>query len=1078
MAVGGPLDEGRSCHAAMDWRAEERRTTSRKLADVLEAVRALAEPDRRAARPRTEEEIAEVAGRLIGSLLQASCRIELRARGNSTAPPPSSASSVAIALRAHGESFGVMALSRSGAPEAPFDEGDLAIAQSLAAHVALAIESARAAARRDLLTSRLRKLAEATRDFAGATKDQTTLYELVAARLGALVGDDCTVLLLTEDEAELRPVAFFAPSAEAIERRRQLFQRPFVLVEHASLRRVVETRAPLIIADVEPAQLSDASSPYARFAAAEGVRGVLVVPLAVRDRIVGLVALSRYGGAGPPYDEDDLSLAQSLADHAALAVENAGSLARERDAQRRYRDLFERNPHPMLVVDPASESVHEGNEAAARLFGRPAPALRRLALSDLVPGDAAAALGPLLTQEGFSSSASTTFLRGGGAPSFHADVRSIPVVDGEVARRLWIVSDRTEHEATERARRVAEERFARLRDSGIVGIVVGSLDGRILEVNRAFCDIVGHTSAELIEPAHRGALTPAEWSIDDAAALSQLTSEGVAAPREKELLRKDGTRVPVLVGSAMLEGERDGETARCVSFVLDLRGVRRMEVAVAHLREARASEAMFRHFIEGAPDAIVVTDRNGRLLLVNWQTERMFGYGRDELLGQPMEMLIPERARSRHHEHRARYVESPSPRAMGAGAELFGRRKDGSEFPVEISLSPLTTAHGIVVSAAVRDVTERRKAEQQRASLAAIVDSSGDAIVGESLEGIVTSWNDGARRILGYAAEEIVGRHVEVLVPVDRRAIELALARSRAEAEGASSFDTVRVHKDGSLVDLSVTYSPVRDPSGKLVGISQVGRDITARRAAEQAALRARDDAQAANRELEAFSYSVAHDLRAPLRGMNGFAQLLLESYRDRLDPEAVDWLREIADNGVKMGLLIDALLSLSRVSRVELTEDRVDLGAMARSAIDALSREEPGREVEVAVHGDLVVHMDPALAAALVDNLAGNAWKFTRKTPHARIDVGVLDAEAVPTFFFRDNGAGFDMRFYSKLFGPFQRLHTADEFPGTGVGLATVQRIVHRHGGRVWADAALGRGATFFFSLPRATRARRGGRS
>jgi signal transduction histidine kinase len=221
------------------------------------------------------------------------------------------------------------------------------------------------------------------------------------------------------------------------------------------------------------------------------------------------------------------------------------------------------------------------------------------------------------------------------------------------------------------------------------------------------------------------------------------------------------------------------------------------------------------------------------------------------------------------------------------------------------------------------------------------------------------------------------------------------------------------------------------------------------------------------NQELEAFSYSVAHDLRAPLRGMNGFAQILLDTYKDKLDEEGQDCLEEIMLNAKKMGGLIDALLSLARVTRSDLQLERVDLSAMVRDAAARLASSESHRTVQIEAEDDLHVDMDSRLARALIENLLGNAWKFTCKLPVGRIEFGATEKAGVRAFFVRDNGAGFDMAFAGKLFAPFQRLHTAAEFPGTGIGLATVQRILHRHRGRIWAEGSVDGGATFYFSLP-----------
>jgi len=222
------------------------------------------------------------------------------------------------------------------------------------------------------------------------------------------------------------------------------------------------------------------------------------------------------------------------------------------------------------------------------------------------------------------------------------------------------------------------------------------------------------------------------------------------------------------------------------------------------------------------------------------------------------------------------------------------------------------------------------------------------------------------------------------------------------------------------------------------------------------------------NRELESFSHSVAHDLRAPLRGINGFAQILKEDHGAQLPPEAAGCIEEIQTHAMRMAALIDALLSLSRLTRSELHPERVDLSAIARKVARGLQGTETDRKVEVVIPDGLLAELDPWLASILLENLIGNAWKFSSKSPAPRIEIGTSNTSEGVAFFVKDNGAGFDQAFADKLFTPFQRLHSQAEFPGTGIGLATARRILVRHGGRIWADGRVGGGATFFFTIPR----------
>ena len=224
---------------------------------------------------------------------------------------------------------------------------------------------------------------------------------------------------------------------------------------------------------------------------------------------------------------------------------------------------------------------------------------------------------------------------------------------------------------------------------------------------------------------------------------------------------------------------------------------------------------------------------------------------------------------------------------------------------------------------------------------------------------------------------------------------------------------------------------------------------------------------QATNRELEAFAYSVSHDLRAPLRAIDGFSQAILEDLGSRIDEEGKSHLQRVRAASQRMGRLIDDMLKLSRLTRGEMRRAHVDLSAVAEAIAADLRKSEPGREVEFVISPGLVVYADPNLLRIALENLLGNAWKFTSRHPRGRIEVGVGDREGQRAYFVRDDGAGFDMAYAGKLFGAFQRLHPTTDFEGTGVGLATVQRIIHRHGGQVWAEGAVEKGATFFFTLP-----------
>jgi len=578
-----------------------------------------------------------------------------------------------------------------------------------------------------------------------------------------------------------------------------------------------------------------------------------------------------------------------------------------------------------------------------------------------------------------------------------------------------------------------------LLDEATEALIATSLDGKVVLWNRVAAQFFGRTAQQAIGMPLEEALHVPGATVDVRGLVAHAVSRGGAV--QAGIPAADGSRVDLWL-TLVRDGGGDVEM---------IAGRARPQVG--------ASGPIFRGLLEAAPDAMVIADASGRIVAVNGQAEQLFGYTRDELLGQQVEILVPDSSRDIHPSHRASYFRDSRTRPMGAGLDLRGRRKDGSEFPAEISLSPLPTQAGTLVTAAIRDVSARKQVETKFRGL---LEAAPDAVVIVNSAGTIVLINSQAERLFGYRRADLLGKPVETLVPgryrarhPDHRSAYFGDPRVRSMGSGLELYG---LRCDGSEFPVEISLSPLQTEEGMLV--SSAIRDISDRRRTETSL-------KLANQELEAFSYSVAHDLRAPLRGMSGFAEILLEEYADRLDPDGVDCLTEIRANAVRMGSLIDALLLLSQVTRSELRPDSVDLGAMAREIGAQLGRAEPAREVQLVVQGGLLALCDPLLARTLMVNLLGNAWKFTGKTDVARIEVGFGQRDSIRAFFVRDNGAGFDMAFAGKLFAPFQRLHTVAQFPGTGIGLATAQRIIHRHGGHIWAEGRVNEGAVFHFTLP-----------
>jgi PAS domain S-box-containing protein len=644
-------------------------------------------------------------------------------------------------------------------------------------------------------------------------------------------------------------------------------------------------------------------------------------------------------------------------------------------------------------------------------------------------------------------------------------------------------------------------------------------------------------------------------------------------------------------------------------------------------RALQESAERVRAVLNSAISAVVVIDAAGKITDWNARAEEMFGWPRHEALGRALvETIIPPHYREAHLRGLERYLATGHGPVLGRTVELSALRRDGSEFPVELNISPLKSGDVVSFCGFITDLTERKKLEESRVRLAAIVESTDDAIIGKDLNGIITSWNPGAKKLFGYGESEAVGKSILMVIPPERAEEESKILSRIRNGESIESFETVRLRKDGKRIDVSEVISSIKDSQGRIVGVSKIARDITERKLeqarlqfralfeslpglflvltpdlkilavsdaylkatmtkreeilgrglfdvfpdnpndstasgvsnlrasldhvrkdavsdtmaiqkydvrrpdgvfeerywspvnspvlninrqveyiihrvedvtefvrkksqppAGEGGLRARmeqmeaeifrssqavqsanQQLQASNAELESFSYSVSHDLRAPLRHIDGFAELLRKHADSAMDEKGRRYIKTISDSAKRMGQLIDELLVFSRMGRAELHVVELDQGVLVAEVIRENGfKKNPALDWHIAALPR--VHADPVLLRQVWFNLIDNAVKYSGKSPSPRIEIGCrLDpATGEQEFFVRDNGAGFDMQYAGKLFGVFQRLHSMAEFEGTGIGLANVRRIVQRHGGRTWAEGHVGEGAVFYFSLP-----------
>jgi PAS domain S-box-containing protein len=394
---------------------------------------------------------------------------------------------------------------------------------------------------------------------------------------------------------------------------------------------------------------------------------------------------------------------------------------------------------------------------------------------------------------------------------------------------------------------------------------------------------------------------------------------------------------------------------------------------------------------------------------------------------------------------------------------LAGQFLAESLSPVEMTLRSYQ-ANARLLGLSETLAQQNAEIDRAREQLRAILDATTAVIYLKDVEGRYLFVNRQFQEVFGLRREQVIGKlDDEVLPPTvaqtlrehDFHVLEARMPEELEETLPAS---------DGPHTYISLKF-PLLDAGGAPYGACCVATDITERKRADEALRQAKEAAEEANRDLESFSYSVAHDLRAPLRHLDGFSQALLEDFAGQLDDQGKRFLRYIRESAQQMAQLIDDLLALSRVSRGELRRDRVHLSATARAIVERLAAAEPARRVELAIQEGVFADGDPRLLAVVLENLLGNAWKFSNKREPARIEFGQVQDGGRTVNYVRDNGAGFDMAHAGKLFGVFQRLHSSGEFEGTGIGLATVHRVIRRHGGRVWGEGSIGEGATFYFT-------------
>ena len=667
----------------------------------------------------------------------------------------------------------------------------------------------------------------------------------------------------------------------------------------------------------------------------------------------------------------------------------------------------------------------------------------------------------------------------------YVEANTIALVDEQnsVTGFLSVNRNITERKLAEAAVAASQKRFQVLVEHAPDGIALLGSDGKLRQVTPSTEKILGYSLSD-VQRQDPASLTHPDDLPNLLGLLNDLIQNpGKVVTTEYRFRHKDGSWrwLESTISNLLAEPGVD-------AIVFNYRDV-------TERRQAEEKDRFQANLVASVADAIIATDM--QLNIQGWNTgaEMMYGWKAEEVIGQPAREILDTDFLEYGREEITKQI-------LEQGhwqGEVRQLRRNGSRIPALSSVSLYRDSEGqpAGIVAVNRDITDHKRAQEElrrlneqlehrviertqelensRKEIQAILDSMSTLNAKVALDGTLLFVNKIAAQAAGLLPDQLMQTNFLEgpwwsFDPDVQRRVRAAFANA---ASGVTINYDERIFVFGQELTINFSLTPMHGENGRVQYVLAEGRDITRRIQTEEEIRRLNQDLQqrageleAVNKELRSFSYSVSHDLRAPLRAINGFSHALIEDYQGQFPEGAQDYLQRIQAAAARMGELVDSLLSLSRVTQTPLDFRSVNLSALAEKIILELQRQQSDRQVTFSISRDLIVNGDLQLLRIALENLIGNAWKFTSKREVALIEIGTQDGTGEQVYFVRDNGAGFDMAYKDKLFGTFQRLHTADEYPGTGIGLATVQRIINRHAGRIWAESELDRGTTVYFTL------------